>query len=85
MRRRPARLNITDEGRMDIGTVANIFRQLVRRAEEKVIATKLTMICIPDALSYQADDFIYDSKVQRIGCVSFWQFYPRNCYKIFLS
>ena len=49
----------------------NVFRHLVRRAEEigmVVNSTKTAMICISDAQAYEADAFIYDSSLNRIGC-----------------
>ena len=49
----------------------NIFRHLVRRAEEigmVVNASKTNMICVSDAMSYKADAYIYDASENRIGC-----------------
>ena len=49
----------------------NIFRHMVRRAEEigmVVNSTKTAMLCISDALSYRADTFIMDDDMNRIGC-----------------
>ena len=49
----------------------NIFRHLVRRAEEigmVVNADKTSMICISDSQGYEADAFILDGDQNRIGC-----------------
>ena len=49
----------------------NIFRHIVRRAEEigmKVNSDKTSMICVSDALDYEADAFINNSDGDRIGC-----------------
>ena len=49
----------------------NIFRHLVKKAEEigmVVNASKTSMICVSDAISYEADAYIYDANENRIGC-----------------
>ena len=49
----------------------NIFRHLVRRAEEigmVVNSSKTAMVCISDASAYEADAFILDEDQERIGC-----------------
>ena len=49
----------------------NIFRHIVRQAEEigmKVNLDKTSMICVSDALDYEADAFINNSDGDRIGC-----------------
>ena len=51
--------------------VQNIFRHVVRNAERIgmiVNAAKTAMICILDALAYEADAYIMDSEGSRIGC-----------------
>ena len=51
----------------------NIFRHMVRRAEEigmLVSSTKTAMLCVSDALSYKADTFIFDDDMIRIGTMS---------------
>ena len=49
----------------------NIFRHLVRRAEGigmVVNSNKTSMICVSDAAAYEADAFILDNDLNRIGC-----------------
>ena len=49
----------------------NIFRHLVRKAEEigmVVNAGKTSMLCVSDSLAYEADAFIIDGDGKRIGC-----------------
>ena len=49
----------------------NIFRHIVKKAEEigmKVNSGKTGMICISDALAYEADAFMLDADNNRIGC-----------------
>ena len=49
----------------------NVFRHLVRRAEEigmVVNSSKTAMLCVSDAMAYEADAFILDSDQVRIGC-----------------
>ena len=49
----------------------NIFRHIVKKAEEigmKVNSDKTAMICISDALAYEADAFMLDADNNRIGC-----------------
>ena len=49
----------------------NIFRHLVRRAEEigmVVNSSKTAMICVSDSMAYEADAFILDDEMNRIGC-----------------
>ena len=49
----------------------NIFHHLVRRAEEismVVNSSKTAMICVSDALAYEANAFILDGDSNRIGC-----------------
>ena len=49
----------------------NVFRHMVRRAESigmVVNASKTTMVCVSDSLSYTADAYMYDSEQERIGC-----------------
>ena len=49
----------------------NIFRHLVRKAEEigMVVNTKKTaMMCVSDSLAFEADAFILDADGNRIGC-----------------
>lgn len=49
----------------------NIFRHLVRQAEGigmVVNTSKTDMICVLDALAYEADVFLLDSDQNRIGC-----------------
>ena len=49
----------------------NIFRHLVRRAEDigiVVNSSKTAMICVSDSLAYEADAFIQDADGNRIGC-----------------
>ena len=51
--------------------VQNIFRHLVRRAQAigmKVNASKTSILCVSDALAYEADAFIEDEDLQRLGC-----------------
>ena len=49
----------------------NIFRHLVRKAEEigMVVNTKKTaMMCVSDAMGYKADAFMLDAEQERIEC-----------------
>ena len=49
----------------------NIFRHLVRRAEDigmRVNTSKMAMLCVSDAQAYEADAFMLDAEGFRIGC-----------------